>query len=759
MWSDGLITVNGKTVSKVLVEGKTFFGSNVKVATQNLPKESIEKIQVYEEKKSADDMNGSTNVNIVLKKGKKNGLFGKISTGQGTRKAYDYAGLINYFNPKTQVSIAALSNDVNKTVNSVSGLMNYSSYKGDDIGNDYISDFGRLGVNRTRAGGYNLEHELNKYTKLKSEYFLDDLRTVKIENSEMLIGIDNQNLSRTINNTNRSDGQSHLFDSSFILDNGGVNGDVTVRYSSRKSTESNTTDENTYNEQTGINSTYLSESKGANQNDSFSLSAGLRNSSLKNRRALWNRAQLNYILEYEDNKQNFEQSTTFSANDDMESDAFDRNYIREYKRLMNKIDVTKESIFGDQLFGFFRIDFQNSTSIHNKIEDTRVFDVDERSREQVTNDMLTNHTDYNVVDNKTSLILKKSFFKKISNRYSKSLSIDGRMQGQYYQQSHQSLKAFQLFDKHFLKFTPQAAIAYKYEKNNAYQQTASLNFRKTMQYPQVDDLVPLIDSINPNYRKFGNPDLKPASDYNFELNLQHSNLNNIPLIISLTARAGFKDRAIGDSSLYDIAGRNNHYKINVDNQRYYGFSGSAYKAIHIKKHGFQISYSGYINHTNSPGYINSKLVTSINSTTNHTFGVDYAYEKIGFNISQKLETYKLAQTGEGIDSHYSNNIATTVLTAQLRWPKNTTLVSNINFSSTNLQSLDKTTFTIWNASAKYRFLKAKNAEIMLSALDLLRQNTGIRNYVSFNTITKGQSNVLRQYFMVSLSFFPRKFGF
>ncbi|HEX7757567.1 MAG TPA: hypothetical protein VF421_19615, partial [Niabella sp.] len=50
MWSDGTITVNGKKVDNVFVDGKAFFGGSPEMATQNLPKTAIDKIQVYQEK-------------------------------------------------------------------------------------------------------------------------------------------------------------------------------------------------------------------------------------------------------------------------------------------------------------------------------------------------------------------------------------------------------------------------------------------------------------------------------------------------------------------------------------------------------------------------------------------------------------------------------------------------------------------------------------------------------------------------------------
>ncbi|QEC73518.1 Plug domain-containing protein [Arachidicoccus ginsenosidivorans] len=72
VWGDGTITVHGREVSRVLVNGKPFFGGDTKVATQNLPKKAVEKVQVYQQSKNKDNpLDSITEVNIQLKKAKR----------------------------------------------------------------------------------------------------------------------------------------------------------------------------------------------------------------------------------------------------------------------------------------------------------------------------------------------------------------------------------------------------------------------------------------------------------------------------------------------------------------------------------------------------------------------------------------------------------------------------------------------------------------------------------------------------------------
>ncbi len=86
---DGEIQVEGKTVNKVMVEGKDFFDGDSKLATKNIPADAVDKVQVLRNYNEVDQMRGLGNdqdniaINIKLKKGKKNFWFGEITAGGG----------------------------------------------------------------------------------------------------------------------------------------------------------------------------------------------------------------------------------------------------------------------------------------------------------------------------------------------------------------------------------------------------------------------------------------------------------------------------------------------------------------------------------------------------------------------------------------------------------------------------------------------------------------------------------------------------
>src|ERR1035437_2139144 len=124
---DGNIQAHGQTVTKVMVDGKPFFGNDPKLATQNLPAEMIDKIQVIDQKSDQaqftkiDDGQSEKVINIISKMGYKRGNFGKMSLGDGQNvgtgndNRYDLSGMFNSFKDNRQLSVITMSNNTNVT--------------------------------------------------------------------------------------------------------------------------------------------------------------------------------------------------------------------------------------------------------------------------------------------------------------------------------------------------------------------------------------------------------------------------------------------------------------------------------------------------------------------------------------------------------------------------------------------------------------------------------------------------------------------
>ena len=91
---EGNVKAQGKSVTRVKVNGKDFFGGDVKTATKELPANIVDKIQVIDDYGDQATVSGIKDgepdkiINIELKKDKNKGFFGRATVGAGTEDRY-----------------------------------------------------------------------------------------------------------------------------------------------------------------------------------------------------------------------------------------------------------------------------------------------------------------------------------------------------------------------------------------------------------------------------------------------------------------------------------------------------------------------------------------------------------------------------------------------------------------------------------------------------------------------------------------------
>ncbi len=106
---NGSISVMGTKVSKVLVEGNTFFGGGTKFAIENIPADAVDKVTAIKDYQKVAFMKGLTDeqkmvINIKLKQGKKNFIFGDLTAGIGNQQYYYAKSNIFYYSPERNFS-------------------------------------------------------------------------------------------------------------------------------------------------------------------------------------------------------------------------------------------------------------------------------------------------------------------------------------------------------------------------------------------------------------------------------------------------------------------------------------------------------------------------------------------------------------------------------------------------------------------------------------------------------------------------------
>lgn len=131
---DGNVTAQGKSVTRVRLNGKDFFGGDVKTATQNLPADVIESLQVVDDYGDQANLTGVRSgepdkiLNIVVRKDRNKGYFGQATAGGGKdvipgQRDERYIANVNanIFNNDQQISLLANLNNTNLNTFTFSG--------------------------------------------------------------------------------------------------------------------------------------------------------------------------------------------------------------------------------------------------------------------------------------------------------------------------------------------------------------------------------------------------------------------------------------------------------------------------------------------------------------------------------------------------------------------------------------------------------------------------------------------------------------
>ncbi len=130
----GNVFVQGKKVTKMLVEGKSFFGGGSKLAVENIPADALDKIEVIDHFNEVNFMKKVSDsddlaMNVKLKANKKKFVFGDVTSGveagNGNNGFYlAHTGLF-YYSPKTSISFIGDLNNVGKSTFTFDDLIRF----------------------------------------------------------------------------------------------------------------------------------------------------------------------------------------------------------------------------------------------------------------------------------------------------------------------------------------------------------------------------------------------------------------------------------------------------------------------------------------------------------------------------------------------------------------------------------------------------------------------------------------------------------
>ena len=285
--SDGSITANGETITKVMIDGKEFFLDDPQLATKNIPAKIIEKVRVVEKKSEQaeftgiDDGDEETVIDLSVKPGMMDGWFGNVMAGGGhdmlqknTGDAGDWryqaAGMAGRFTDNSQISIILNGNNTNnRGFNDIAGSMMQTMRGSRGMGRG-TGGWGRNGITTSwmagANGAFNLldnNMELNgNYMYGGSQRYVEEQssRTTYMDDGSVLI-YDNDGYNTSTSDGHRfgvrldhkfSENTSILFEPQFNFGNGSYNEYSDFLTLSESNSVRDTTNRG-FNENTGTN--------------------------------------------------------------------------------------------------------------------------------------------------------------------------------------------------------------------------------------------------------------------------------------------------------------------------------------------------------------------------------------------------------------------------------------------------------------------------------------------------------------------------
>ena len=748
----GAITVNGKTVTKVFVNGKEMFTGDPKMATKNLAADAIDKIQVYDRKSDQamftgiDDGSEETAINLKMKKDRNNSTFGKLSAGGGTPERFDASGNVNRFNNDMQLSVIGAANNTNRQGFSNGDISSFSGAGGGGRGGGGVTisfngggggtDNNAQGIATTLSTGVNYSNVFNdKKTDFNANLAVSDVE--RNNNSKSFT----QNLTPG-NSFNRSsvsnittDNQQQKFGS--VIDHK-VSESFSFKFTPNITRQHNTslridttitslTDGTITNEAT-TNSTSATDALNASSN------LLLRKKFAKKGRTISSTITNSYN-ESTSNGTQFTEQLFYAAGNVINDSILDQVNIRKGSTTAYSANVVyTEPITKKSLLEFNAYLNKSIGSSRREVRDNNTGVLNTELSNEFNSDYTYTGGGINFRANQKKFNFSTGFSLQNTNLKGENVSKNTKL------------------SQDFQDILPTATFQYNFSQTKNF----NINYRTSTQQPSITQLQPVLDQSNINYQSIGNPDLKRSYVHNLNLRYFASKiLAQKNFFATLNASTTNNSIVNKDSVLPSRVIRSTPVNVNGA----YRINGGLNYGFGIKKiySRFNFGINGGFN--NNISYANGLLNTIVTKSVGPSFSYTFQLEEV---IDIDLSTrYSFSKTNNAINAGLNTNFLTKVFSADVTnyLPFNFILNQSMNYTVNSGRAAGfNTAVPIWNASISKYFMKNKRAELKMSAFDLLNKNIGISRNVSQNQIVDQEYNVINQYFLLSFTYSLQKSG-
>jgi len=771
--NNGTITAHGTQVTKVLVDGKPFFGNDPVMATRNIPIDMIDKVQVIDAKSDqavftgVDDGSVEKVMNLITKPGRRNGTFGKMTAGGGGEyndnndpnklDRFDAGGNVNWYNGSTQLSLIGTANNINNIrFGDFSALGQSSSGGPGGPGGRGPGGFGgssnNSGISTSYSLGANFRDSIGHKISFTGSYLFTENETDKIQTSARQTF-----LSDTLGNS--------FYNSNSVTKTTNINHNLNLEFDYRidsmnsilfrpkiKITESNSNQNSNYATFFGndtINSNFLKRNDTINSGTSnlnyvnnyvynYSSQILLRHRFNKPRRTI----SLDVTPSYNStNSESFNISTTNMLLNNIMRDSI-INQQKDNKT--GDFNLSSRLSYTEPLSESVVMEFDWSLNYDNSYSDRKAYNYDTVSKSYTNNIdyTYTNHYQNTYLDNRVGVNIK--FFREKWD-YTFGLGVEP---SELTSHAMYALNKDTTLTQKVVNFSPQFNINFNPRKGKRLR----IMYRGSSNEPNLSQLQPIPDNSNPLYITIGNPALKPEFDNNINISYNTMNPANFSFLF---ARLNFSNalNKITNQTEYNSQGQQIVTPVNANG--YYSLSAFAGIGKPIKKYVVNLftntSYTNSVSFSNATSYFTRTFNTNARTSLNYNgdkliYGPSFkiAYNNISYSLSNKPST------------NYFSYV--TGFNFQYNLPLDFKIGSDIQYTAyTGYAAGYNLTTVIWNGFISKNIFKNKKGIIKFQVNDILQQNKSVSITTADNYVENDRVNALPRFFLFSFSYSFSKF--
>ncbi|WP_418262173.1 outer membrane beta-barrel protein [Flavobacterium faecale] len=740
---EGKITVNGKEVSQILVNGKAFFGKDGAVALQNLPADIINKIQVSDFKTKKEELAGDDaasdflSLNLTIDKKKNKGYFGKFLGGYGTDDRYEGSFLVNQFDNKQRISAVGSTNNINLSGFSIDEAFGEDKNKSNgDVG----ATISRKGITRTNLAGFNYFNEWSDNLETTGDYSYDNSLNNNAKKSTQTRFLPTGNITTKSDSDAKTENTNHKINFEIEykpIDNVQIVFEPRFRKANFKNNGSSSS------VSTNEVGDLLNENKGTTERSTDLLNFD-------------NVISVNKSFEKRSRNLIFSMTNNNSKNDLL---GFNKNEIKSYTS--GKTNLRNQMIDNSVKRDFYyaQVEFTEPISKvirfrvgaeykwDNKITDEKTFNFDTTTEGySIFNAAQSSY----ISSNQSSIAPKMGFFYNdnvFSFNVRNTTSLVQYDNYSFYLNNQTKLKSNYFIPEWHTQFK------YKIDKSNY----ALLKYDYRVNLPTAYQLLPVLDISSTVNTIIGNPDLDPIKKHSFNFSFRNYNMQKRSGY-SIYMKADVVDSDIISARTYAEDGTSNTTFININN--IYKTSLSIYWNNYIKKElntyrygfGFKTDYSfdkGFVNNV----FYDAKILSFAPRVY-----LSYNYGKLltispSYSFLYNESRYRNFSIDSRLNAVHKLNLRVTNYFGE-SW----VLSNDFGYSyNTNSGTGFQNQYKLWNMSLGYTFLD-KTLTARIKVFDILNQNQGYTRSITETSIRDEENTVLKRYGMFSLIYKIKNFG-